>query len=160
MHNGIPIVGSVASPNGFGLICGGADRVTVNDRDVSVACRLPNTELAGGVVMTELGGNHWWSGLCEFGDVMERVGSTVRILGSTALALIACALNRCVATVLARYQPWDVAGGLAICRAAGVSVFNWQGDRDPFPLNGLVATRLNDPSPILQVTRTLASRLR
>ncbi len=160
VRNGIPIVGSVASPNGFGLVCADAEHITVDGKDVSSTCRVTNSGLSGSVVLTELGGTHWWPGLCELGAVIERLGGTVRILGSTALALTACALNRCVATVLARYQPWDVAGGLAICRAAGVNVFDWQGQADPFPLNGLVATRLADPSPILQFTRTVRGSVR
>jgi len=57
-----------------------------------------------------------------------------RNLGSTALQLAYVAKGSMVATIASTPKLWDIAGGFAICQAAGVVISDWQG-RKIFPID-------------------------
>lgn len=78
--------------------------------------------LAGSVILTELSGHEPWEGLA---GMLTRLGeeyATTRILGSTALSLVAVAAGRSAATVLGTVDPIDDLAGLMIAKEAGAEV--------------------------------------
>ena len=100
-------------------------------------------DLAGTVVLTELASHAPWPGQLAFLERMAKRESTVRVMGSSALALATVATGRAAATVLGGgYHTWDVAAGALIAREAGARVFGHDGAEaarsDGAPLGGLL----------------------
>ena len=86
------------------------------------------TDLAGTVVLTELASHAPWPGQLAFLGHMAKREATVRVMGSSALALATVATGRAAAAVLGgAYQTWDVAAGALIAREAGARVFGHDG---------------------------------
>lgn len=98
----------------------------------------PAPEVTGEVVFTELEGFRAWPELGSLATWLEDHYGTLRILGSSALALAETAVGHGAAVVLSRFDTCDVAGGLALCRAAGLSWADRQGFRAAIPENGLM----------------------
>ena len=85
-------------------------------------------DLAGTVVLTELASHAPWPGQLAFLERMAKREATVRIMGSSALALATVATGRAAATVLGGgYQMWDVAAGALIAQEAGARMFGHDG---------------------------------
>jgi len=90
------------------------------------------TDLAGTVVLTELASHAPWPGQLAFLERMAERESTVRVMGSSALALATVATGRAAATVLGGgYQTWDVAAGALIAQEAGARMFGHDGAEAP-----------------------------
>lgn len=98
----------------------------------------PAKAVNGEVVLTELEGFRVWPELSRLQTWLEDHYCTLRILGSSALALAETAVGHGAATVLSRFNSWDVAGGLALCRAAGLSWADRRGLRTGLPEDGLM----------------------
>ena len=90
------------------------------------------TDLAGTVVLTELASHAPWPGQLAFLERMAKRESTVRVMGSSALALATVATGRAAAAVLGgAYQTWDVAAGALIAQEAGARMFGHDGGEAP-----------------------------
>ncbi len=100
--------------------------------------RRETFSLAGEVVLTELEGHRCWAELTLLQSWVEAQHGTLRILGSSALALAETAVGHGAVTMLSAFQSWDIAGGLALCRAAGLAVRDRSGPVVGLPLSGLV----------------------
>ena len=86
------------------------------------------TDLAGTVVLTELASHTPWPGQLAFLGHMAKREATVRVMGSSALALATVATGRAAAAVLGgAYQTWDVAAGALIAQEAGARMFGHDG---------------------------------
>ena len=86
------------------------------------------TDLAGTVVLTELASHTPWPGQLAFLGRMAKREATVRVMGSSALALATVATGRAAAAVLGgAYQTWDVAAGALIAQEAGARMFGHDG---------------------------------
>jgi myo-inositol-1(or 4)-monophosphatase len=83
--------------------------------------RLPSREgFAGSVILLELeGGYRPWPGMLELMAFFAEREATVRILGSSALALAQVAAGRAELFASGRLQPYDKAAGLLLIREAG-----------------------------------------
>jgi myo-inositol-1(or 4)-monophosphatase len=101
------------------------------------------TDLAGTVVLTELASYTPWPGQLAFLGHMAKREATVRIMGSSALALATVATGRAAATVLGgAYSTLDVAAGALIAQEAGARMFGHDGAEasrsDGPPANGML----------------------
>ena len=86
------------------------------------------TDLAGTVVLTELASHAPWPGQLALLGHMAKREATVRVMGSSALALATVATGRAAAAVLGgAYQMWDVAAGALIAQEAGARMFGHDG---------------------------------
>jgi myo-inositol-1(or 4)-monophosphatase len=93
--------------------------------------------LSGSVVMTELLNQRPWNGMFQFVNYLASRDATVRIMGSTALALTQVAAGRAVAAILADAGQLDVAAGILIATESGAVVL-----QDGKPLTTLPRGRL------------------
>jgi myo-inositol-1(or 4)-monophosphatase len=140
LRQGEPVAGVVADPFRDEVWVGVVGRgVTLNGRLLPVP---PARRLAGSLVLTELKDTRPWPGMTAWLERIAGNSGVVRVMGSTALALVACAVGRAAACVLHSPNLWDAAGGLALCRAAGVAVTDWRGRPQAVPEYGMVASAL------------------
>lgn len=95
--------------------------------------------LGGVVVLAELAGHDAWPGLDAASRRIATEWGTLRILGSSALALAETAVGHAAGVLLGQFSPWDIAAGVALCREAGLSVRDRSGESPPLPVSGLVA---------------------
>ncbi|MCL6444841.1 MAG: inositol monophosphatase [Alicyclobacillus sp.] len=103
---------------------------TLNGRPIRVA---DPCSLAGSVVMTELVNQNAWEGMYAFMDEIARKDGTIRIMGSTALAILQVAAGRSVAAVFGRAGKLDVAASVLIAREAGALVLEEGRAARPLP---------------------------
>lgn len=106
--------------------------------------RRPDTDLRGAVVLAELAGHRAWPGLDGAARWIADEWGTLRVLGSSALALAETAVGHAAGALLGSFSPWDVAAGVALCREAGLTVRDRAGGSPPLPVTGLVAA----PGPL------------
>jgi fructose-1,6-bisphosphatase/inositol monophosphatase family enzyme len=120
-----PAVGVVADPYRseiFSAVRGGGARLD----GIPVRCSNA-TDLAGSVVLTELAGYRGWDGLHPMMATLAAAQSTTRIMGSSALSVVAAAVGRADAVVLGGYNTWDVVAAVLIAREAGARVLGADG---------------------------------
>jgi fructose-1,6-bisphosphatase/inositol monophosphatase family enzyme len=97
------------------------------------------TSLAGTVVMTEWSGHEPWPGMFEMlSELSERL-CTVRLMGSSALALVTAASGRAAGAVIGSYHDVDDMAAVLIAREAGAVVRGRGGSDQPGPDGVLVA---------------------
>jgi myo-inositol-1(or 4)-monophosphatase len=95
-------------------------------------------DVAGEVVLAELEGFRVGKDMANLQRWLEGHYGTLRILGSSALALAETAVGHSAAAVLSRFNTWDVAGGLALCRAAGLRWASRRGLTESIPMDGVM----------------------
>jgi myo-inositol-1(or 4)-monophosphatase len=103
------IRGRGAAVNGRAARCG--------DRD----------DLTGGLVLTELAAFRLWDGMAEMTAELAALGTTTRIMGSSALTLANAGVGRASGAVLGGFHTWDVAASVLIAREAGAVVLGRDG---------------------------------
>ena len=99
-------------------------------------------QLPGSVVMTELLNQHPWPRMFDFVESMAKLDATVRVMGSTALAIAQVAAGRAAAAVFADAGALDVAAGVLIAEEAGAVVL-----KNGKPLDSLPKGRLTVAAP-------------
>ncbi|HEY0248141.1 MAG TPA: inositol monophosphatase family protein [Gryllotalpicola sp.] len=112
-----PLVGVVAAPwqeEIFSAARGGG--AFVNGHAIQVQ-RTPS--LAGRLVLTEWAGHRPWSGMADVLLGLQDRYATVRIMGSSALALASVAAGRAAAAFIGASHPVDDMAGLLLCTEAG-----------------------------------------
>lgn len=107
---------------------------TLNGQVIHVSS---SQSLSGSVVLTELLNQRPWHGMYPFIDELADHDATVRILGSTALAIAQVAAGRGAAAVFSEAGLLDVAAGVLIAQEAGAVVL-----KDGQPLTTLPSGRL------------------
>ncbi len=95
--------------------------------------------VTGHLVLTELAGDIAWAGMRALTPWLGERHAVLRIMGSSALSLATVAAGRGAAIALHRFQPWDIAAGVAICREAGLAVVDSHGRDVGLAEGGLVA---------------------
>jgi fructose-1,6-bisphosphatase/inositol monophosphatase family enzyme len=132
-----PLVGVVADPyrgTVFAARRGGG--AFIND----VAAHCSNAEsLAGTVILTEWNGHEPWPGMTETMAAITRDFGTIRIMGSSALALAHAAVGHASAALIGSYHGVDDMAGVLIATEAGAVVRGRHGGADPGPDGVLVA---------------------
>ena len=127
LHDASGPVVAVVADAGRGEILSAARGLGARLDGVPIAAST-TTDLAGTVVLTELASHTPWPGQLAFLEHMAAREATVRIMGSSALALATVATGRAAAAVLGgAYQTWDVAAGALIAQEAGARVFGHDG---------------------------------
>lgn len=123
LRSGEPVEGVVYDPIGDELIYGGPDGVEVNGKPpMPVRTKMPymiydpNIYVVDGRPMQRI-----------IGDLGEQMRVSVRALGCATLGMAYVAIGRSDAYIGQGQQPWDYAGPLAICRAAGCVCTDWDG---------------------------------
>lgn len=111
--------------------------------------------LSGTVVMTELLNQRPWQGMFPFIDYLARHDATVRIMGSTALALAQVAAGRAAAVIIDDAGALDVAAGVLIAMEAGAVVL-----QDGQPCDTLPQGQLMVACPGVVVPMTVATATR
>jgi myo-inositol-1(or 4)-monophosphatase len=89
--------------------------------------RRPAGGIGGGLVLCELAGGHPWPGLVELAVFADRLGATMRVLGSGALATAQVAAGRADAIVHVGPHAWDIAAACLLVEEAGGEVTGWSG---------------------------------
>ena len=92
---------------------------TLNGQPLHV---MDGVSLSGSVVMTELLNQYPWDGMFGFINILAKHNATVRIMGSSALAIAQVAAGRVVAAVFDDSGRLDVAAGILIAIEAGAVV--------------------------------------
>lgn len=132
-----PLVGVVAEPvrhDVFSASRSGGARLN----GTPVHCS-PAVTLAGELVLTELLGYRTWPGIERTLTRLSAMQATVRVMGSTALALASVACGRAAAAVLGESNPWDALAGVLIAREAGARVLGPDGrPHEDLPAEGMV----------------------
>jgi len=96
----------------------------------------PTTTLTGQLVLTELSGHLPWPGMTTLLSRLAERHATTRIMGSSALSLLATATGRAAATVLGDAGAVDVAAAVLIAREAGAVVRTPEGEDPAIPDGG------------------------
>lgn len=97
------------------------------------------TSLAGTVLMTEWSGHEAWPGMLEMLSGLSERLCTVRLMGSSALALVTAASGRAAGAIIGSYHDVDDMAGVLIAREAGAVVRGSGGSDQPGPDGVLVA---------------------
>jgi fructose-1,6-bisphosphatase/inositol monophosphatase family enzyme len=132
-----PVVAVVADPwrgEVFAAVRGRG--ATLNGRTIRCA---DATSLAGTVVMTEWSGHQPWPGMFDMLSGLSERLCTVRLMGSSALALVTTASGRAAAAVIGSYHDVDDMAGVLVAREAGAVVRGRGGSDQPGPDGVLVA---------------------
>ena len=114
------VLGVVADPHRgevFSAVRGRGARV---DHEL-VSCAR-GTDLAGGLVLSELAGTACWPGFTEMVCELSRRECVTRVMGSSALALASVGAGRATGAILAGFDPIDVGAGVLIAREGGAVV--------------------------------------
>lgn len=132
-----PLVGIVADPfrgTVFSARRGGGARVD------GVPSRCSTTEsLAGTVILTEWNGHEPWPGMTETIAAITSDYGTIRIMGSSALALAHAAVGHASAALIGSYHGVDDMAGVLIAVEAGAVVRGRHGESNPGPNGVMVA---------------------
>lgn len=93
--------------------------------------------LAGALVLTELAAYRAFPGMAVMADRLAEAGTTLRIMGSSALSLTSAGVGRATGAVLGGYQTYDVAAAALIAREAGATLLRRDGSiADGVPTGG------------------------
>ncbi len=119
-RDGVPVVGAVACPHTGDLFHARRGHgAWWHDTRLTPPPPLP---WPGAVVLTELLNHAWWPGLPDLWQWMQDRYITVRIMGSSALAVVQTAAGRAQGTVLGQSQMGDIGAALLIAAEAGMAV--------------------------------------
>jgi fructose-1,6-bisphosphatase/inositol monophosphatase family enzyme len=113
--------------------------------------------VTGHLVLTELAGDIAWAGMRALVPWLGEQHAVLRIMGSSALSLVAVATGRGAAIALHHFQPWDVAAGTVICREAGLAVVDRHGRETGVPEGGLIAGHAETVAQLWDTIRQLDS---
>lgn len=100
-----------------GCVCNG-ERVFVRER----------SQLQGSVILIEFANNQLSLQFDTLSENLTRAEGSMRIFGSSALALAHVASGRADGCILGEANPWDIAAGIFLIREAGGTVRNWSGE--------------------------------
>ena len=114
------VVAAIGDPY-RGEVVGAARGLGARRNGQRIRCS-PTTSLAGQLVLTELSGHLPWPGMTTLLSGLAGRHATTRIMGSSALSLLATATGRAAATVLGNAGAVDVAAAVLIAREAGAVV--------------------------------------
>lgn len=115
-----PVVGVVADPFRDEVFAA-ARRQGATVNGAALSCSTVS-ELAGTVVLTELTGHRPWPGMYGMLTRLAARTCTVRVMGSSALSLVAVAAGRASGAVIGSYHDIDDLAGVLIAREAGAVV--------------------------------------
>ena len=128
------VVAAIGDPY-RGEVVGAARGLGARRNGERILCS-PTTALAGQLVLTELSGHLPWPGMTTLLSGLAGRHATARIMGSSALSLLATATGRAAATVLGNAGAVDVAGAVLIAREAGAMVRTPDGEEPAIPDGG------------------------
>jgi myo-inositol-1(or 4)-monophosphatase len=114
------VLGVVADPHHnevFSAVRGSGAQV--NHEPVSC---VPQVDLVGGLVLSELAGTACWPGFTEMVCELSRRECVTRVMGSSALSLASLGAGRATGVVLGGFDPIDVGAGVLIARESGAVI--------------------------------------
>lgn len=115
-----PVVGVVADPARKQIYAAARGRgMRANGAAVP---RLGTLPLCGALVCAESSGVRPWPGMPDFAGRAAAAGTSVRVLGSPALAVAQVALGNAAAAVLPGHRHWDLAAPTALALEVGAEV--------------------------------------
>jgi fructose-1,6-bisphosphatase/inositol monophosphatase family enzyme len=135
-YKGTPVVGAVAYPYLNEVFYAWAGHGTYKNSQL-LACPEA-VPWPGSVVMTELANASWWSAQAEIVHWLADRDITVRIMGSSALALVQVAKGSAQAAILGEASLIDMAASLLIVQEVGLSVRSELQTPGIFPSGALV----------------------
>lgn len=83
--------------------------------------------LSGALALTEFAAYRAWPGMTRMVAELAAAGTTVRVMGSSALTLASAGVGRASGAVLGGYHTWDVAAAALIAREAGATLLRRDG---------------------------------
>ncbi|HEX4251009.1 MAG TPA: inositol monophosphatase family protein [Pseudonocardia sp.] len=128
------VVAAIGDPY-RGEVTGAARGLGARRNGHPVHCSPAGT-LAGQLVLTELSGHRPWPGMATLVEGLADRHATTRIMGSSALSVLAAGTGRAAATVLGHAGAVDVAAAVLIAREAGAVVRTPSGAEPAVPDGG------------------------
>lgn len=132
-----PLLGVVADPYRHEVVTAARGLGATVD-GVKVRCS-DATELAGTTILTEWSGHSPWPGMHKTIDEIVGAYGTIRIMGSSALAITAVALGRASVAIIGNCHAVDDMAGTLIAQEAGARI-GGRHAAEPGPDGILVAT--------------------
>ncbi|MCY0899290.1 MAG: inositol monophosphatase [Firmicutes bacterium] len=149
LYQGTPVVGAVAYPYQQEIFHAWAGHgAFVNQVPLQIP---PSGPWPGSIVMTELSNASWWPGQIEIMQQLAGQEIMVRIMGSSALAVIQVARGAAQGAVLGQASLIDVAAAVLIAQEAGCAMRGESQMVGGFPDGALVVAPPDQISSLAEI---------